>query len=68
MAKKRVISVFAILLGMLYAGVSLPAGEETNVFRAMLPKKWITTDTVNFENLKYAGTYTIFFFWQQCAS
>ncbi|MFH1708960.1 MAG: hypothetical protein ABIF71_13730 [Planctomycetota bacterium] len=55
-----------LVLGVLLAcGAALAAAENGDTMSAAVFDKWLTTDTVNFENLRYGGTYTVLVFWSQ---
>ena len=59
-------AALAVVLVALAAYACQAAEGDASVFQGIVQEKWLSKDTVNFENLKYTNTYPVLFFWQQC--
>lgn len=62
---KKICIVILLMLGIPHLCFSgNDKGED--ILNSLVFKRWLTEDTVNFGNLKYTGTYPVFYFWAQC--
>ena len=71
LAMKRFVfqTVFAVIVCVsiqsLSAENTAPTSCEGNLYKALFFKKWLTDQTVNFENLRYTDVHVLFVFWSQ---
>lgn len=64
--KKMCVSMIMLLISAAFFCYGESTGSK-NVFNAMVYSRWLSKETVNFENLKYTDSQPVFLFWAQVA-